>query len=80
MYTAQLASRVNRLSNERDWFLITTHPDGKVVGDPKVGQVRGYWPRQVGDASMRACETWLANRGFRVRGNMPPEIFEYETV
>lgn len=76
IYTAKLRSRVNTLTHERDWFVTTTHPEAHTVGD----RFSGYWPQQGGDASLKACQTWLANRGFVCKGDMPPDVFEYTAI
>jgi len=73
MQQASLGSVVNPITHERDWFVTTDHPDAVIVGDV----VRGYWPQQGGAESLKACETWLANRGFKQNGAMPPDCFEY---
>lgn len=71
--TARLESVMNKLSHEYDWFVLTDHPDATDMGNG----VSGFFPDSTGDTSMKACETWLASRGFKPDGKMPPECFEY---
>lgn len=71
--TARLESRVNSLTRDRDWFVLTDHTDATAMGDG----VRGFFPECSGDASLKACETWLENRGFTADGDTAPECFEF---
>ena len=71
--TARLESRVNSLTRDRDWYVLTEHPDATEMGDG----VRGFFPDSSGDASLKACETWLENRGFTPDGDAAPECFEF---
>lgn len=70
--TARLESRVNSLTRDRDWYVLTEHPDATDLGDC----VLGFFPGS-GDDSLKACETWLENRGFTPDGDTAPECFEY---
>lgn len=77
-HKAQLDSTIDKLTHERNWFVTTEHPDAWVMRDDQgVPVVSGYWPKQGGESSLKACETWLTNRGFVRCGDMPPDIFEY---
>jgi hypothetical protein len=56
---ATLFAVVNRLSHENDWAVLTDHPDAR-----DYGTVCCFLPPSYGETSLKACETWLANRGF----------------
>jgi hypothetical protein len=71
---ATLMSKVNKTTNLRDWFVLTDHADAT-----DYGPVRCFIPPQGGESSLKTCETWLENRGFTRKGDLPPDIFEYET-
>ena len=36
-----------------------------------------YVPKQSGDSGLKACKSWLINKGYVCQGTMPPECFEY---
>lgn len=47
---------------------------------PAGSHMPAFSPNQSGDASLRACETWLKNRGAVPCGNEPPHCFIYRTT
>ena len=70
---ARLEASVNANTKQYDWYVDTDHPEAARMGNG----VCGYFPDSLGEASLKACETWLANRGFTPDGDMPPQCFEY---
>lgn len=67
--TAQLISTVHRLTHERNWSVESDHPDGA-----DLGPVRMFLPPCNGQASLKACLTWLENRGFKPLSDDPAEL------
>ena len=63
-----LATEPNSLSHSRHWFVLATNSDVPIYSPNNSHQ----------DESLKSCETWLANRGYKPRGAMPPECFEYD--
>ena len=44
---------------------------------PQSDQMPVFSPENTGDASLKACLTWLENQGYACQGDTPPECFDY---
>ena len=65
-----MATDPHKLSHQRSWFVLPSDSDQPLYNPDTSGE----------DPSLKACETWLRNRGYRVRGETPPECFLYDLV